>query len=431
MAIDYSSFINLAGGFKGIKANTPLDARFVIEKEADIYGVPFPYIGCMIYAVEEDKFFIVKSIKNGYQDIVTEEVFATQPPGDEWVDWMIAPDALVKTYEEFKGGNCNCSFNFDSVQKLIDILYDINNGINAKNKIDELANMLQNQGGGNTGGDSGDNDDEPEEDEDPTVDYNIEPWNPNAYTNKQIALKMNQNTTEDIIGSNRWISIEGANHTIKNITINRNGQNEFYKIITLDNLPTRVIFDGGIYIEKVINMCNTSKVTDMSGMFNGCAALTALDVSNFDTSNVTNMERMFQQCNKLTSLDVSNFNTSNVTDMSSMFYACNNLTTLDVSNFNTSKVTDMYCMFTDCKVLTELDLSSFNTSNVTNMQSMFQNCQNLIFLDVSNWNTKNINIAEAYFMFSSCSSLELSNIVMNNCSQETIDKITEAYNTTR
>ena len=105
MAIDYSSFINLAGGFKGIKPNTPIDSRFVVEKEADIYGVPFPYIGCMIYAIEEDKFFVVKSIKDGYQDMVTEEIFATQPPGDEWVDWMIAPDAAVDTYEEFVSGS--------------------------------------------------------------------------------------------------------------------------------------------------------------------------------------------------------------------------------------------------------------------------------------------------------------------------------------
>ncbi|MBR7037121.1 BspA family leucine-rich repeat surface protein [bacterium] len=49
-------------------------------------------------------------------------------------------------------------------------------------------------------------------------------------------------------------------------------------------------------------------------------SLKYLDVSNFDTSKVTNMRGVFRNCIYLTSVDVSNWDTSNVTDMSMMFY---------------------------------------------------------------------------------------------------------------
>ena len=120
-----------------------------------------------------------------------------------------------------------------------------------------------------------------------------------------------------------------------------------------------------------IEYLNTTNVTDMSGMFWGCVALTTLDVSKFDTKNVTNMSNMFHWCFVLTTLDVSNFDTQNVTNMSNMFYNCHALTTLNVSNFDTQNVTNMSNMFTDCSALTTLDVSNFDTKNVTDMSWMF------------------------------------------------------------
>ena len=90
-------------------------------------------------------------------------------------------------------------------------------------------------------------------------------------------------------------------------------------------------------IEGIKNL-NTSKTYSMSDMFNGCKALTSLDVSNFDTSNVVVMSSMFNGCYSLATLDVSSFDTSNVTHMNQMFTDCRALTSLDLSNFNTNKV---------------------------------------------------------------------------------------------
>ena len=130
---------------------------------------------------------------------------------------------------------------------------------------------------------------------------------------------------------------------------------------------------------------NTANVTSMTYMFRGCAALTTLDLSNFNTANVTSMARMFQNCAALTMLDLSNFNTANVTSMAGMLYGCTALTTLDLSNFNTANVTSMARMFQNCAALTTLDLSNFNTANVTDMSYMFQSCAALTTIYGGDW----------------------------------------------
>ena len=185
---------------------------------------------------------------------------------------------------------------------------------------------------------------------------------------------------------------------------------------------------------------DTSKVTNMAGMFTGCAYLTSIDVSGFDTSNVTNMYKMFGSnldvlgdplinmsftninvsgldtskvtnmgvmftgCGKLTSIDVSNWDVSNVTNIGAMFCKCSGLTTLDVSNWNVSNVTNMVDMFYFCGNITKLDVSKWNVSNVTNMSSMFVGCSKLTTLDLSNWNVSKARTS--YSIFNYCEELK-------------------------
>ena len=119
---------------------------------------------------------------------------------------------------------------------------------------------------------------------------------------------------------------------------------------------------------------NTSKVKDMSSMFEGSSFLTTLYLDDFNTNDVEKMNSMFRNCKALTNLDLSSFNTSKVTDMSDMFSYSSSLTNLDLSSFNTLNVTNMSWMFRDCNSLVKLNLNSFNTSNVTNMSIMFWGC---------------------------------------------------------
>ena len=165
------------------------------------------------------------------------------------------------------------------------------------------------------------------------------------------------------------------------------------------------------------NNFNTSKVTNMGGMFNGCYALKNLDLSSFNTSNVTNMGYMFNRNEYITNVDLSNFNTSKVTNMRGLFYYCMSLETSDLSSFNTSKVIDMYGMFYYCKSLISLDIKSFDTSKVTNMCCMFTYCYKLTTLDLSGFNTS--NVTDMSNMFQLCASLTSLNVNSFNTSKVT------------
>ncbi len=117
--------------------------------------------------------------------------------------------------------------------------------------------------------------------------------------------------------------------------------------------------------------------------FSNCTSLSNITgLQYLNTSKVTDMRYMFNGCSKLTSLNLSSFNTANVTDMSSMFRGCAGLTSLDLSSFNTAKVTDMYLMFYDCAGLTSLTVNNFDMQNVTDKSDMFLGCTKLTTLNL-------------------------------------------------
>ena len=182
------------------------------------------------------------------------------------------------------------------------------------------------------------------------------------------------------------------------------------------NTNSSMMFFSGESEQKIKNILeldlsnfDTSKVANMSHMFNGMRNLTTLNLSNFNTSNVTDMGGMFFSMTNLTTLNLSNFDTSKVTNMGSMFYGMSSLTTLDLSNFNTSQVTIMGGMFFNMTNLTTLNLSNFDTSNVTDMRSMFNGMTNLASLDISSFNTKNVeNMSGMFSLLRKIEHLDLS-----------------------
>ena len=184
-------------------------------------------------------------------------------------------------------------------------------------------------------------------------------------------------------------------------------------------------FDGCKNLTTIdgIEYLNTENVTNMSGMFRDCSALTTLNVSNFDTKNVTDMRYMFSGCSALKTLDVSKFDTKNVTDMNNMFSYNPALTTLDVSNFDTKNVTDMSYMFSNCEALTILDVSKFDTQNVTDMSRMFYRCYDLTTLDVSNFDTKNVTNMSG--MFNSC--IELKTLDVSNFDTQNVTNMSNMF----
>ena len=148
-----------------------------------------------------------------------------------------------------------------------------------------------------------------------------------------------------------------------------------------------------------------SNVTDLNGMFRGCASLTELDLSGSNAEKVKNMGNMFDGCVALSNLNLSGFKTGSVTDMRYLFSSCQSLESLDLSGFNTENVSSMVSMFTQCSSLRSLDLSSFNTSKVIDMNLMFYMCTNLESIDLSSFDTESLQ--QMAHMFYSCTKLEM------------------------
>ena len=144
---------------------------------------------------------------------------------------------------------------------------------------------------------------------------------------------------------------------------------------------------------------DTSNVRTMMQMFTNCSNLARLNLGGkFNTSKVTDMRGMFLWCHSLVDFDLSqfdNFKTDNVTDMSNMFEGGPKLACTSLSKFNTSKVTDMTAMFSATPT-ENIDLSSFDTSNVTSMNSMFQ-WSNLESMDITSFTTSKVNNMDHMF----------------------------------
>ncbi len=130
-------------------------------------------------------------------------------------------------------------------------------------------------------------------------------------------------------------------------------------------------------IEGLRNL-NTSIVTNMFEMFDGCSSLKALYLSSFNTQNVTTMYGMFSRCSSLQSLDLSSFNTENVYHMSYMFSNCSSLQVLDISSFNIHTAINIHDMFEGCTSLRTIYCNDDWSGTTANSEYMFFNCISLV-----------------------------------------------------
>jgi surface protein len=132
----------------------------------------------------------------------------------------------------------------------------------------------------------------------------------------------------------------------------------------------------------------------MIAMFNECYIIEYIDLSYFNTSKVSNMSGMFNKSHKLKEIvGIDKFNTSKVTNMRAMFNECNEIEYLNLSNFNTSNISDLSIMFQECFELKHVDISNFNTIYAKNISWMFNKCYKLKDIKGINIlnNCKNIN----------------------------------------
>lgn len=145
----------------------------------------------------------------------------------------------------------------------------------------------------------------------------------------------------------------------------------------------------------------------------------------------TNMNYMFKNLAQLVSISIKNINTSNLSTILGMFDGCTSLLNVDfLSELNVSKVKDMTRLFASTPINDWNFLSNWDTSNVINTTEMFNSCKNLKtipninMINVSNSSgmfqgsgliniTPNIigtKIADASYMFANCVDLDLDGI---------------------
>ena len=156
---------------------------------------------------------------------------------------------------------------------------------------------------------------------------------------------------------------------------------------------------------------DTSKVTNMSHMFDGIGAsqIDFLDnnhvSTDLNTENVTDMSYMFANTTNINWLPATYFtNTSKVTNMSHMFYNSGSDSSPDGSYYfsnDVSKVKDMSYMFANSRAFFDLKFD-WNTESVTNMSHMFDNCVSRFgriheFDGLENWDTS--NVTDMSYMF--------------------------------
>ena len=161
------------------------------------------------------------------------------------------------------------------------------------------------------------------------------------------------------------------------------------------------VFNSG---KTNLNCIDTSKITDMSNLFDSSnynKSLDNIDISKWNVSNVKYMQFMFDGYENF-NCDLSNWDVSKVENMKGMFSWCIKFN-CDLSKWNVNNVTNMDFMFDNCKNF-DCNLSNWDVHNVISMKYMFQNCENFKAKDLDKWNVSNVKNMD--LMFANCMKLK-------------------------
>ena len=99
-----------------------------------------------------------------------------------------------------------------------------------------------------------------------------------------------------------------------------------------------------------------------------------LNIYNAEIYDENEIKKIHEKYPSLDGFDILNFNTSKVTDMSYLFDSCQYLQKMFIINFDTSKVKNMNRIFCGCKSLTDIDLSKFKAKKDVTVHAAFKEC---------------------------------------------------------
>lgn len=112
-----SNKIISSGGFVPSSTDTPIDLRIRVQSIDDIYDIELPYVGMIVYVIDEDKYYKIKTLK-------AKEVGIT-----------LIENALVDTFEEFFINSSNGNTDITMLQQEI---AELKSTINELTQIPEI-----------------------------------------------------------------------------------------------------------------------------------------------------------------------------------------------------------------------------------------------------------------------------------------------------
>ena len=123
---------------------------------------------------------------------------------------------------------------------------------------------------------------------------------------------------------------------------------------------------------------NTSKITDFGRMFYNCPNLREVELEKFDVSNGTHINFMFYYCYNLpNTLDLSGWDISNVINANNLFNNCASIQRLDISNFSINSSANFNDAFVNVKNLTDIGMIYCDQSTINKVASLLPTNHNI------------------------------------------------------
>lgn len=126
---------------------------------------------------------------------------------------------------------------------------------------------------------------------------------------------------------------------------------------------------------------NTTNLSNISKVFFPMVEEIIIDGWTFPAS----IQELFYNNIELTTISMNNVDSSKVTNMTSLFDGCENLTTINLSNLDLHNCKYLSQMFYDCTSLVEVNLSGWDMSSLIYDNFMFYNCSQLTTINISGW----------------------------------------------
>lgn len=209
-------------------------------------------------------------------------------------------------------------------------------------------------------------------------------------------------TRVDQLGQLELTNLEGAFSGATSLTAFSVGSDPVQSAVQ----DISAMFSGASALTAVnLSGLSGSAVTSTASLFEGTTVLSNIDLRGFDASNVVNMQHMFKNTGASQIIfpvpedgGTAGFTSSGLTDMSGMFHGANAVTELNLSGFNTSGVTSMAGVFMGANALTSLNISSFSTAGVSDMSGMFYGGNYMLdFPSLTNFSTSSVTSMSSMF----------------------------------